>query len=298
MTASSPDFGLPPDAPDAERRRKLAEWIASDGQPALCPHDRQSLWQYHFGRGLVETPNDFGFNGGQPSHPELLDWLAGELIARKWSLKELHRLIVTSATYRQASRPRAECLAVDADNRLLWRFSPRRLEAEAVRDAMLVVAGQLNPAASAARASRTSGRTTTKQRSTTSRSIRSGREFNRRSIYRIWARGGKNPLLDTFDCPDPSTATPAPRHHDHAAAGPGAAEQLVHAADGRPLRRAAGAKIGQRAPSSKSRGRLSWRMAGRRRMPNPMRRWRLFAQHGLAAFCRVLFNTNGFLYVD
>ena len=104
------------------------------------------LWHHHFGQGLVDTPNDFGFNGGRPSHPELLDWLADELVAERFSLKQLHRAIVLSATYRQAPPNNAAAARLDADNRLLWRKSPRRLEAEAVRDTMLAVAGELNPA--------------------------------------------------------------------------------------------------------------------------------------------------------
>ena len=102
------------------------------------------LWHYHFGVGLVETPSDFGFNGGRPSHPELLDWLAEEFIRSKYSVKHLHRLIVTSAAYAQASRHRPEAAKRDAGNRWLWRFPPHRLEAEALRDTMLAVAGQLN----------------------------------------------------------------------------------------------------------------------------------------------------------
>jgi hypothetical protein len=105
------------------------------------------LWQHHFGRGLVATPNDFGLRGTPPSHPELLDWLACELVSRGWSLKHMHRLMVLSATYQQASRwsdPR--CRTVDPDNRLLARMNRRRLEGEALRDNALAVAGTLNPA--------------------------------------------------------------------------------------------------------------------------------------------------------
>ncbi|MFO0889975.1 MAG: PSD1 and planctomycete cytochrome C domain-containing protein [Isosphaeraceae bacterium] len=98
------DFGMPADAPEGERRRRLAEWVAHPANPLFARVIVNRLWHHHFGVGLVETPNDFGFNGGRPSHPELLDWLAAELIARGFRLKEIHRLIVTSATYRQARR--------------------------------------------------------------------------------------------------------------------------------------------------------------------------------------------------
>ena len=136
--------GLPPDAPEAERRRKLAEWMTHPSNPLFARVIVNRLWHHHFGTGIVETPNDFGFNGGRPSHPELLDWLAAELIARGFHLKEIHRLIVTSSTYRQASAPSARGLAVDADDRLLWRKKPWRVEGEVLRDAMLAVAGLLN----------------------------------------------------------------------------------------------------------------------------------------------------------
>ncbi len=115
------DFGLPPDAPDELRRRHLAAWIASADNPLFARVIVNRLWHYHFGTGIVETPNDFGFNGGRPSHVELLDWLAGELVRQGFSLKRLHRTIVTSATYRQASRPVPAAMAVDAGGRLLWR---------------------------------------------------------------------------------------------------------------------------------------------------------------------------------
>jgi hypothetical protein len=136
------------------------------------------LWQYHFGVGLVDTPNDFGKNGSRPTHPELLDWLASEFVnpsgssrreeahssfthqasrhpedqslltpaaTQSWSIKHLHRLILTSATWRQSSAPRADAMKVDAGSRLLWRFPPRRLEAEAIRDSILAVSGNLDP---------------------------------------------------------------------------------------------------------------------------------------------------------
>src|SRR5262249_36865921 len=102
------------------------------------------LWHYHFGEGLVRTPSDFGFNGGRPSHPELLDWLAAELLATGGRLKPLHPMIVLSSTYRQASKLDPRGAEVDAGNRLLWRFPPRRLEAEVLRDTLLQVTGSLN----------------------------------------------------------------------------------------------------------------------------------------------------------
>jgi hypothetical protein len=102
------------------------------------------LWQYTFGTGLVDTPSDFGANGSRPTHPELLDWLADEFVRSGWSVKHLQRLMLLSAAFRQSSAPRADAAAADADGRLLWRYTPRRLEAEAIRDSMLAVSGALD----------------------------------------------------------------------------------------------------------------------------------------------------------
>lgn len=135
---------LDPAAGEPQRRLALARWIAHPANPRTARVMVNRLWHYHFGHGLVATPNDLGWHGGQPSHPELLDWLADEFVARGWSLKAMHRLMVLSATYRQASAARAECLAVDAENRLLWRYAPRRLEAECIRDAVLWASGALD----------------------------------------------------------------------------------------------------------------------------------------------------------
>src|SRR5262249_47819893 len=130
----SADWQLPQNAPEGERRKALARWIADPLNPLTPRVIVNRLWAHHFGAGLVPTPSDFGFQGGLPSHPELLDWLAGQLVrpdgGTAWSLKRIQRLIVTSATYRQISRSLPEATQVDADNRLLWRQLPRRLEAE------------------------------------------------------------------------------------------------------------------------------------------------------------------------
>ncbi len=159
------------DMPEGDRRVALANWITDPGNPLTARVIVNRLWHWHFGQGLVTTPSDFGYGGDKPSHPELLDWLAAELARNKWSLKHIHRLIVTSEAYRMRSAEfgvRNESQqssdttekssptdtphsafriphSVDSDNRLLWRMNPRRLEAEAVRDAVLSVTGKLNP---------------------------------------------------------------------------------------------------------------------------------------------------------
>jgi hypothetical protein len=204
--AVSADFGLSAETSDAERRRKLAEWITDRRNPLFARVIVNRLWHYHFGVGLVDTPNDFGFNGGRPSHPELLDWLANELIEHGGSLKHVQRLIVTSATYRRSSRQRADAAAVDAGNRLLWRKSPMRLDAETLRDALLEFSGKLD------RTPYGPGfyEFTTFVRNSQFYDMRDpiGATFQRRTIYRTWVRSARSQMLDVFDCPDPSTKAP------------------------------------------------------------------------------------------
>jgi hypothetical protein len=137
---------IEPTASSTGRRRALAAWLVDPGNPLTARVQVNRLWQRRFGRGLVDTPSDFGTMGDEPSHPELLDWLATELMRRGWSSKAIDRLIVTSASYRQSSRAGAAARVLDPENRLLSHQGRRRLDGEAIRDAMLAVSGRLNPA--------------------------------------------------------------------------------------------------------------------------------------------------------
>ncbi len=132
------------DAPEQERRRTLADWIACADNPLTARVMVNRIWQGHFGVGLVETSSDFGRSGARPTHPELLDWLAEEFICSGWSMKHMHRLIVLSKTYGQSNQVNQVAKSIDADARTLWRFPSRRLEAETIRDAMLAVSGRLS----------------------------------------------------------------------------------------------------------------------------------------------------------
>jgi hypothetical protein len=131
-------------AASSGRRLALARWIADGDNPLTARVAVNHIWLRHFGRPLVPTVFDFGRNGQRPTHPALIDWLAAEFVARGWSMKELHRLVVTSSAYRLDSTPDAANLAADPDNRSLWRMNPRRMEAELVRDSVLHVAGRLD----------------------------------------------------------------------------------------------------------------------------------------------------------
>jgi hypothetical protein len=135
---------LAADTPEQQRRLQLANWITDPSHPTTWRVVVNRIWQHQFGTGLVSTPSDFGNNGAAPSHPALLDWLASEFVRSGYSIKQLQRLILTSSVWQQASAPRAAAMRVDAQTRLLWRFPPRRLEAEAIRDSMLAVTGELD----------------------------------------------------------------------------------------------------------------------------------------------------------
>ncbi|XZE21782.1 PSD1 and planctomycete cytochrome C domain-containing protein [Pirellulaceae bacterium SH449] len=138
-------FELPEDTSEQSRRKELARWIIDPNNPLTARVIVNRLWHYTFGTGLVDTPSDFGINGGIPSHPELLDFLASELIDRQWSLKSIHRMLFLSRAFQQSSKPQELGMQLDAQSRLLWRFPPRRLEAEAIRDSLLTATGNLNP---------------------------------------------------------------------------------------------------------------------------------------------------------
>jgi hypothetical protein len=206
LPASFGDASLP----EGERRRALADWITSPANPLTPRVIANRLWHHHFGTGLVDTPSDFGLGGGRPSHPELLDWLAAEVVAREWSLKAMHRLICTSHAYRQRTidvPEAAAALAIDADNRLLWRQSPRRLDAESLRDATLAVTGSLNLEMHGPgyrdfdyeEAYAPIYRYITPDSPT----------LWRRSIYRFVVRSTPHSFMTTLDCPNPANLTPA-----------------------------------------------------------------------------------------
>lgn len=203
------DLNLSTESNEADRRLAFADWVVRRDNPLTARVMVNRIWQYHFGRGLVTTPSDFGFQAGRPTHPELLDWLAAEFVA-DWSVKRIHRLVMLSAAYRRSSRFDKTADRVDRDNTLLWRFAPRRLEAEAVRDAMLAVSGELNP--------QIGGPgfrpfTVTVRNTHFYNLFDSGKpEFNRRTIYRINIATGRDPFLDALDCPSPSLAAPQRRH--------------------------------------------------------------------------------------
>ncbi|MEZ6121629.1 MAG: DUF1553 domain-containing protein [Planctomycetaceae bacterium] len=295
------DFSLSENSTEADRRRCLADWVTHRDNALFARVIVNRLWHLHFGVGLVETPSDFGFNGGRPSHPDLLEYLSTTLQDEQYRLKPIHRLIVTSKTYRQASTMTDsaqfhEAMQQDADNRLLWRSSLRRLEAESVRDAMLVISGSLNESEGGAGfrdvTVRLNNGTTYYEPIDELDS-----SFLRRTVYRFSPRGDRSALLDTFDCPD--TAATAPRRS--VTTTPLQALSLLNNsfvlqmsqrfADR--LRREAGSNAGDQIQ-------LAWRLA-MARIPDAREQQlseQLVRQHGLEALCRGLFNSSELIILE
>jgi hypothetical protein len=204
-------FALADPKAEAPRRVALAQWLSDPRNPLVYRSIVNRVWQHHFGRGIVETPSDFGRMGSLPSHPELLDWLASRFFEGRTSLKALHRLIVTSAVYRQATRHDPRAALVDADNRLLWRQNRRRLDAESVHDAILMASGRLE---------RNMGGPSVRQFALSpgvhvtpvvdyTKYDWDAPDAGRRSVYRFLFRTLPDPFMDSLDEADASQLTAA-----------------------------------------------------------------------------------------
>lgn len=289
-------FPAPEGQPEGQRRAALARWLTDPRNPLTWRSIVNRVWHYHFGQGIVDTPNDFGRMGGAPSHPELLDYLASDFRDNGQSLKALHRLIVTSAAYRQSSAFRPDVAQADAGNRLLGRMNRRKLEAEALRDAVLHVSGKLD-----------------------------GRQFGpgfkpfgflddhsphykyeehdpdapdsqRRSVYRFLVRSVPEPFMETLDCADPSLLVE--RRNETLTA-----LQALALLNNRFMVRMAehfAHRVESLAPDLPGRVAAAHRLA-LGRVPEPAEArllTDLAAKHGLANACRLLFNANEFCFVD
>ncbi len=288
-------LGLPVDTPEQQRRVQLAGWIASPQNPLTARVLVNRLWHYIFGHGIVDTPSDFGANGSRPTHPELLDWLADEFVKSGWSIKHIQRLMLLSATFQQSSAPRADAAKVDADGRLLWRYTPRRLEAEAIRDSMLAVSGALDLKMSGPGFYLMEVMDTEIVRHYFPKEKYTPTEF-RRMVYQFRIRQTTDSVFSSLDCPDGGSAIPRRSRSNT----PLQALNLFNStfvlqqADilAERLQREAGAK-------HEAQVKLAFRLFYAREpdafeMSNSVT---MLREHGAVAFARAMFNTSEFLFV-
>ncbi len=294
--------GTPELASDAPYpKTMLAHWITDPQNPLTARVMVNRIWLYHFGRGLVDTPNDFGVNGTSPTHPELLDFLASKFIEGGWSIKAMHRLILTSRTYRQSSQTKDDALGweQDPENRWLWRFSRRRLEAEEIRDSLLAVSGRLNPRAGGPSVMvpvdqelidllyKPEQWVVTEDRN----------QHDRRSIYLIAKRNLRLPFLEVFNQPDLQISCGRRDSSTHA---PQALE-LLNGPFTNDLAKAFAGRIEREVGTSpKDQVRIAYSLtAGRAPTADEERLAIEFLKsQPLHEFALAMFNLNSFLYVD
>ncbi|MGI9241136.1 MAG: PSD1 and planctomycete cytochrome C domain-containing protein [Verrucomicrobiales bacterium] len=287
-------YRLPNDSPESERRVRLAGWITDPDNPLPPRVLANRLWQHHFGIGIVDTPNDFGYMGGRPSHPELLDFLAVKLKQNGWRLKAMHRLIMNSRTYQQSSQWDQAAADIDSGNRLLWRFSPRRLSAEEVRDTLLSISGKLD-------LDQTGGpgfRLYEYQQDNVATYVpldRHGPETYRRAIYHQNARASVIDLMTDFDQPDCAFSVP----RRVATTTPLQALTMLNHSFGLDMAEALAARV-------RGDGDAGAQVAAvfefaYQRQPEPEETSRAVAAvqaHGLRAFCRAILNSSELIYLD
>lgn len=292
-------FPLAPESPEGERRAALARWITHPDNPLMWRSIVNRIWQYHFGRGIAETTNDFGRNGSPPSHPELLDWMATHFRDGGGSLKQLHRLLVTSATYQQISQPNPLAEAGDAHNTLLWRQNRRKLEAEAIRDTVLHVSGKLDLTMGGpgwqdfviehpAHSPHYQYHLADPENSATWR----------RSVYRFLVRSQTQPWMSALDCADPSTRVDK---RNESLSAPQALALLNNGfmvSQARHFAHRVSKEVADPDPAAQVRHAHRLALG---RLPDDATLHELTAfsrDHGLPNLCRLLLNLNEFAFVD
>jgi hypothetical protein len=286
-------------------RTELARWIVDPENPLTARVLVNRIWQYHFGKGIVATPNDFGRMGGRPSHPELLDYLANEFVSHGFSIKHIHRLILNSNTYQQSSKPpsdaelKALATEKDPENKFFWRFNRRRLEAEQIRDAILAVAGTLNrtEGGPSVMIPLDPGLVKTLYKPSQWAPAKDPAEHTRRSIYLIAKRNLRLPFMEAFDAPDLQVSCPARESSTHA---PQALELLNGSFANEQAEAFARRLEAEAGPNLRKQIDLGYRLVtGRPARPGEIQAAREFLKtQPKREFALTLLNLNSFLYVN
>ena len=282
-------------------RSRLADWITDPSHPLTARVMVNRIWNYHFGRGIVASPNDFGRMGGRPSHPELLDWLANAFVEGGWRIKPMHKLILMSQTYRQASENPAMAAAGttgDPENALLWKFSRRRLEAEEIRDSMLAVSGRLSaktggPSVIIPVDSELVGLLYKPAQWAVSKDMA---DHDRRSVYLLHKRNLRVPMMEVFDAPDMQTSCARRESSTHA---PQALE-LMNGAFANEMAKSLAGRLDRESKTPTAQVELAYRLAaGRAPTAREVAIGKAFLQsHPLSEFALAMMNLNAFLYVN
>ncbi|WP_145078347.1 DUF1553 domain-containing protein [Aureliella helgolandensis] len=295
LSEVAPSYQLPVDSSEGARRLKLAEWL-TDAKNPLTPRVLVNrIWQYHFGIGIVDTPSDFGYMGGRPSHPELLDWLALELLENQWRIKPIHKLIMMSRAYQQSSDYVEAAGRIDGESRLLWRFPPRRLTAEEIRDTWLAVSGALDLRMGGAgfRLFRYSQDNV----ATYYPLDEHPPETYRRAIYHQTTRATRTDMMSDFDQPDCAFATP----RRASTTTPLQALTSLNHRFVQDMSNLLASRIDGRLPKTdEGRVAIAFELCYARPPESDelLVCTEMLSEHGLAALCRVLLNTSELIYVE
>lgn len=289
-------FGLEEGYAEGEARAALAQWITHPDNPLTWRSIVNRVWQYHMGKGIVDTPNDFGRMGSPPTHPELLDWLTNYFLEHGQSLKALHRLIVTSATYRQQSAPAADYTALDSSNQYLWHAERRPLESEALRDAVLAASGKLDLTMGGPPFDTYVFEDDHSPRYGYAEHDPSDPRAFRRAIYRSIVRSVPDPWMTSLDCADPSQSVPVRNQTITALQAlalfnnPFVVRQAAFLAE----------RVAAEVDTLDAQLSRAWSLAlSQPPSPVELAQLRPYAEaHGLPAACRLILNTNAFFFVD
>ena len=289
-------FDLPEDHDERAARAALASWLTDRDNPLTWRSIVNRIWQFHFGQAIVDTPNDFGRMGTKPTHPDLLDWLAVEFRDNGQSIKNLHRLICNSAVYRQQTAHNEGHAAIDGENLYLWRMNRRRLEAEAIRDSVLHVAGKLNLKQGGPGYRAFGFKDDHSPHYKYEEYDPDDVETHRRAIYRFAVRSVPDPFMTTFDCADASINVPKRTNTLTAV-------QALSLLNNRFMLRMSehfAARVAALEPKPEKQIDVAYRLAFGRSATRAEREvvTQIADEHGLPNACRVIFNLNEFIFVD